>query len=160
MKEYVYPLILLFFFMAFVLVSNFLTYVHEGAGHAIACSLTGGNVTGIKVSGTAGYVSCKWEAKPSPQQYFIFSMGGILAEGLIGLVLLSIPHSSAFGGFVLYKIGFSHLVSAYDPDLKGTPLEFLSNPLFKVWVFSVLFIISLVSLYIYFKFWGKVIGKK
>jgi hypothetical protein len=138
--------------------SFFYINLHE-AGHSLACTLTNGSIVRLEVNSTSGRVFCRWESTSAPS-LFLFDLAGILAESLFGLSLLFFPHSSALGGYVIFKVGLNYLLGAYDYDLRRLN-QFLYFPV-KIWVFIGSLLIFLVSLYIYIKFWSekKIFSKK
>jgi hypothetical protein len=152
-KGYIFAILLLVCFAVFMEFSRFLVFWHE-LSHALACRLLGGEVIGFEFF-IGGRTICRF-IKPSFQQILYFSLAGIAGELLLGLILFLTPYLNALGGFVIFRIGFSFLFSAYSTDLKDIGLEFLLALPFRLLIFFASILVFLISAYIYFYFWRKI----
>ena len=154
-KNLFLPFIFLIAFIGFMETSNFLLFFHE-TGHVFFCNLIGGRVGKIEYTERGGKVGCNVPEDTPAFNLFLFYMGGILFEFILGLIFLLIPHTSALGGYVLFKIGTNTWLRRYEWDLKYAGLSVLNQTPFRLTIFLSFLTIFSFSIYSYFSFWKKI----
>ena len=134
---------------------NIKVMVHE-IGHVITCQMFG-HLEDIEISLGTGKVVCELPVNLPYSNYLLYSLGGIIAEFLFGLLFLIIPYTSAFGGYIIFRCSISHLISAYSLDLKGTGFEIFSALPLRILIVIAGFLIFVLSSYSYSHSWTKLI---
>ena len=137
----------------FVYVTSFTNiFIHEYLGHGLYCLLAGGNPTVSQIS--SGFMTICYDA-PENFALGLFRVSGIAAELLIGLILLAIPMTSFFGGFVLFYVSFNNAVGMYSKDFAQLGLQFLMEPAVKMFYVVCGSALLVVSFLIWWDYWKR-----